>query len=165
MVLIYSQPHAKWKCIFKKCGAPCCKSRREVTAGDIKRISDATGYAPSKFAELKDDKGLFRLKSIKGSCFFLNADGSCQLHAKGVKPIFCQMYPFKFDGIIYADEIVLKVKAFEECPGFGQGQTLGEKFEASIEELAHKFVKEIKDFLKLKKSGMKTEEIINELKS
>ena len=65
------------------------------------------------------------------------------------------MFPFKFDGIIYADEIVLKVKAIKECPGFGKGSNKDEKFEASIEELGNQFVKEIKDFLKEKKLGSK----------
>ncbi|MBI5253587.1 MAG: YkgJ family cysteine cluster protein [Euryarchaeota archaeon] len=160
MVLIYSEPGVAWKCVFKECRAFCCAGGREATAGDIRRISEATGLAAKDFAELQDDKGLFRLKSVNGKCIFLNEDYSCQLHKKGVKPIFCRMYPFKFDGIIYADEVVLKVKVFKECPGFGKGFKIGDKFEANIEELGNKFVKEIKDFLRLKKEGLTTEEIL-----
>jgi|TARA_B100000315_G_scaffold260213_1_gene320013 Fe-S-cluster containining protein len=155
MVLIYSEPLGKWKCVFKECKAACCSSKREVTAGDIRRIANSTGLNPEEFADLNDDKGLFRLKSVKNSCFFLREDSSCKIHKLGVKPLFCRMFPFKFDGIIYADEIVLKVKAIKECPGFGKGLNKDEKFEASIEELGNQFVKEIKDFLKEKKLDSK----------
>ncbi|MEE9474675.1 MAG: hypothetical protein V3V36_03300, partial [Candidatus Hydrothermarchaeaceae archaeon] len=68
------------------------------------------------------------------------------LHKKGTKPLFCQMYPFKFDGIIYADEIVLKVRVVKNCPGFDEGPEIGEDFETTIEELGNKVIKEIKDF-------------------
>ncbi|MFQ6105581.1 MAG: YkgJ family cysteine cluster protein [Candidatus Hydrothermarchaeaceae archaeon] len=160
MVLIYSNAYVRWKCVFRECGAACCEGGKEVTAGDIRRISKSTGLKPEQFAELEDDKGLFRLKNRDGDCLFLNADKSCRLHKEGVKPIFCQMFPFKFDGIIYTDEIILKVKAFKDCPGFGKGKKIGDSFEARIEELGNKFVKEIKEFLRLKREGVKTEEII-----
>jgi Fe-S-cluster containining protein len=160
MVLIYSEPSATWKCVFRECEALCCSGNREVTAGDIKRIARATNHDPKEFADLEDDKGLFRLKSVDGGCFFLGDDSSCKIHKLGIKPIFCRMYPFKFDGIIYADEIVLKVKAFKECPGFGKGSKIDDKFEASIEELGNQFVKEIKDFLKSKKKDKSTKKIL-----
>ncbi len=118
-----------------------------MTAGDIERISQATGLKPEEFADLNHKRGLFRLKSRDGKCIFLDGN-SCTLHEKGSKPIFCQMYPFKFDGIIYADEIVLKVSVVKDCPGFDEGPELGEDFEIAIEELGNKFIKEIKDFLK-----------------
>lgn len=151
MVIIYSEPAKRWECVFKECKAQCCTGGREVTLGDIKRISEATNLEPEEFADLKDDKGLFRLKGVNNSCFFLNADSSCRLHEKGVKPIFCRMYPFQFDGVIYSDEIVLKVRPIKECPGFGRGSELGDDFESKIEELGNKFVKEIKEFLRVKK--------------
>lgn len=160
MVLIYSEPSARWKCVFRECKALCCSGGKEVTAGDIKRIAAATGLTPEEFAELKDDKGLFRLKSVNDSCLFLKADSSCKLHGTGAKPLFCRMYPFKFDGIIYADEIVLKVRAFKECPGFGRGEKINEQFEARIEELGNQFVKEIKYYLKAKREGKTLEEIL-----
>lgn len=160
MVLIYSEPSARWKCVFRECGALCCSGGREVTAGDIKRIAAATGLKPGEFADLEDDKGLFRLKSVNDACLFLRGDCSCRLHGTEAKPLFCRMYPFKFDGIIYADEVVLKVKVFKECPGFGRGEGISDKFEATIEELGNQFVKEIKDYLKLKKEGKTAEEIL-----
>jgi Fe-S-cluster containining protein len=159
MVLIYSEPSAKWRCVFRECKALCCSGGKEITAGDIKRIAVATQLEAEEFANLQDDKGLFRLKSVKGACLFLRADSSCKLHGTGSKPIFCRMYPFKFDGIIYADEIVLKVRAFKECPGFGRGERINEQFEARIEELGNQFVKEIKDYLKAKREGKTPEEI------
>lgn len=162
MVLIYTEPSAKWKCVFRECRALCCSGGREVTAGDIKRIAAATGRKPEEFADLRDDKGLFRLKGSDDACIFLRSDSSCRLHKTDAKPLFCRMYPFKFEGIIYADEIVLKVKAFKECPGFGRGGRINDKFEANIEELGNRFVKEIKDFLKLKKEGLTTKEILAE---
>jgi Fe-S-cluster containining protein len=144
-LLIYSEPFERWKCVYKKCNAQCCVGGREVTAGDIERISKATGQKPEEFADLNHKKGLFRLKSREGKCIFLDGN-SCTLHKKGTKPLFCQMYPFKFDGIIYADEIVLKVRVVKDCPGFGEGPEIGEDFEITIEELGNKAIKEIKDF-------------------
>ena len=146
-MLIYSEPFERWKCVDTECNAQCCVGGREVTAGDIERISKATEQNPEEFADLNHKKGLFRLKSRNGKCIFLDGN-SCTLHEKGTKPIFCQMYPFKFDGIIYADEIVLKVRVVKDCPGFGEGPKVGEDFEIAIEELGNKFIKEIKDFLK-----------------
>jgi Fe-S-cluster containining protein len=159
MVLIYSEPSARWKCVFRECKALCCSGGKEVTAGDIQRISTATGLRPQEFAVLEDDKGLFRLRSTDGACLFLRQDSSCRLHGTGAKPLFCRMYPYKFDGIIYADEVVLKVRAFKECPGFGRGEKMNEQFEARIEELGNQFVKEIKDYLKAKREGKTPEEI------
>ena len=146
-MIIYSEPFERWGCVHEKCDAQCCIGGREVTAGDIERISQATGLKPEEFADLNHKRGLFRLKSRDGKCIFLDGN-SCTLHEKGSKPIFCQMYPFKFDGIIYADEIVLKVSVVKDCPGFDEGPELGENFEIAIEELVNKFIKEIKDFLK-----------------
>ncbi len=160
MVLIYSAPLEKWRCIYKKCSAQCCQGGREVTAGDVRRIAKATGFDPASFAELHDEKGLFRLKSKANGCIFLRSDFSCKLHGKEAKPLLCRMYPFKFDGIIYSDEIVLKVKAVDGCPGFGKGKKLNADFEANIEELGNRFVKEIKDYLKLKHEGKEAEEIL-----
>jgi Fe-S-cluster containining protein len=159
MVLIYSPPIDRWECIYKECGAKCCTGGREVTAGDIRRISRATGLEPEEFAELEDEKGLFRLKGIE-QCIFLNEDSSCRLHGTGAKPLFCRMYPFKFDGVIYADEIVLKVRATKNCPGLGTGQEIGDDLATSIEELGNRFVKEIKDFLRLKGEGFSNAAII-----
>jgi hypothetical protein len=159
-VLIYSAPFEKWKCVYKECNALCCIGGREVTAGDIKRISKATGQRPEEFINLKDDKGLFRFKGVDGRCVFLKSDSSCRLHKAGVKPIFCQMYPFKFDGIIYSDEIVLKVRVIKDCPGFGKGPKLGDDFAVYIEELGNRFVREIKDFLRLKGEGLTNEFIL-----
>jgi Fe-S-cluster containining protein len=146
-LIIYSEPFERWGCVHEKCDAQCCIGGREVTAGDIERISQATGLKPEEFADLNHKRGLFRLKSRDGKCIFLDGN-SCTLHEKGSKPIFCQMYPFKFDGIIHADEIVLKVSVVKDCPGFDEGPELGENFEIAIEELGNKFIKEIKDFLK-----------------
>ncbi len=146
-MIIYSEPFERWKCVHTKCNAQCCVGGREVTAKDIERISKATGREPEEFADLDHKKGLFRLKSKGEKCIFLDGN-SCTLHKKGTKPIFCQMYPFKFDGIIYADEIVLKVRVVKDCPGFDDGPKVGDDFEIAIEELGSKFIKEIKDFLK-----------------
>jgi Fe-S-cluster containining protein len=158
MVLIYSAPIERWECMYEECGARCCTGGREVTAGDIRRISKVTNLSPEEFVHLEDEKGLFRLKGDE-KCVFLNEDFSCQLHDKGVKPLFCQMYPFKFDGVIYADEIVLKIRVTENCPGIGRGPKIGEDLESSIEELGNKFVNEIKDFLRLKGEGLSNESI------
>jgi hypothetical protein len=67
------------------------------------------------------------------------------------------MYPFKFDGIIYADEIVLKVSVIKDCPGFDEDIEVGEEFEITIEELGSQFIKEIKDFQRVEeKNGTKS---------
>lgn len=146
-MLIYSEPFERWKCVYQKCNAQCCVGGREVTAGDIDRISKATGQKPEEFSDLNHNRGLFRLKSANGKCIFLDGN-SCTLHKLDTKPIFCRMYPFKFDGIIYSDEIVLKVRVVKGCPGFEDGTEVGDDFEIGIEELGNKFIKELKDFLK-----------------
>lgn len=161
-MLLYSAPLAKWRCVYKKCSAQCCVGGREVTAGDIKRIQAATDLKPTEFAVLTDEKGLFRLRN-KGNgsgCYFLRDDYSCELHGKEAKPILCQMYPFRFDGIVYSDEIFLKVKAVEDCPGFGRGEQLEADFKARLESLGSQFVRELKDYLKLKHEGLKVAEAL-----
>ncbi len=148
-MIIYSEPFDRWKCVHEKCNAKCCVGGRKVTKGDIERIAEAIGQNPNEFAELERKGGLFELKSNdKGMCIFLDGN-SCMLHDKDVKPIFCQMYPFKFDGIINADEIVLKVRVVKNCPGFDEDREVGDDFEITIEELGSKFIKEIKDLLRV----------------
>ncbi len=151
-MIIYSEPFEKWKCVYKKCDAQCCVEGREVTQGDIERIAKATGLNPNDFADLENKKGLFRLKGKSGKCFFLDGN-SCTLHGKDSMPIFCQMYPFKFDGLIYADEIFLKVSVIKDCPGFDEDVEIPEDFEIKIEELGSKFIKEIKDFQRIEEKN------------
>jgi len=114
----------RWKCAYKECKALCCEYPPLITMGSIKRISDATKLKPEEFIHLSEDKpGLFRLKTREkdGKCYFLNDDYSCKLHKIDKHPLFCRMLPFKFDGLAYGDEIILKLKAIEECPGYGRG--------------------------------------------
>jgi Fe-S-cluster containining protein len=164
LVLIYSEPVERWKCFYKECNAYCCTCGREVTAGDIQRISRATGKEPKEFANLKDRRGLFLLKSREGKCVFLKENLSCALHKPDAKPILCRMYPFLFDGIIYADEAVLKVRSVKDCPGLGRGRKLGKRFEANIEVLGNRFVREIKEYLKVKSRGGTVEEVLEKMK-
>jgi Fe-S-cluster containining protein len=161
MVLVYGEPITKWSCEFTECSARCCKAGREVTIGDIKRISEGTGLEPEKFLEnLSDKGGLFDLKGRKGRCHFLSKDLTCSLHKKGLKPIFCQMYPFKFDGIIYADDLVLKVRPTHDCPTIGYGDDLTEDFEITIESLGNRFLREIEDYIRLRSRGKDLREIL-----
>lgn len=148
-----------WECIFRECKALCCTPPL-ITIGDAKRISKSIGLKPTEFLDTdnSDGKGLFRVKGIEGRCIFLNKDYGCKLHGKS-KPIFCQMFPFRFDGITYADEIILKIKLAENCPGYGRGEKIGGEFMLKIEELGSKFIREIKGYLKLKGVGKKFEEI------
>ncbi len=164
-MLIYSAPLAKWKCVYKKCSAQCCVGGREVTAGDIKRINGVTNLKPEEFAVLSDEKGLFRLRNRKDGdgCYFLRDDYSCKLHGTEGKPLLCRMYPFKFDGIVYGDEIFLKVRAVEDCPGFGSGGQLEADFEARLEGLGNKFVRELKGYLKLKHEGLEVKKALEAL--
>jgi hypothetical protein len=55
---------------------------------------------------------------------------------------------------------VLKVRATKNCPGLGTGQEIGYDLATSIEELGNRFVKEIKDFLRLKGEGFSNAAII-----
>jgi len=164
-LLIYSAPLAKWRCVYKKCSAQCCVGGREVTAGDIKRIHGVTNKEPEDFAVLEDEKGLFKLKNRDDGdgCLFLSDDYSCKLHGTEGKPLLCRMYPFKFDGIVYGDEIFLKLKAVEDCPGLGKGEQLGANFEAHLEDVASKFVKELKEYLKLKHEGLEGKKALEAL--
>ncbi|GBE19168.1 flagellin N-methylase [archaeon BMS3Abin16] len=155
MVLVYGEPIKRWSCEFTECGALCCKAGREVTIGDIKRITCATGKNPEDFLESLESKGgLFHLKGKGDRCIFLADDLSCSLHEKGAKPIFCQMYPFKFDGIIYADDLILKVRPAHNCPTIGKGEELTEDFEIAIESLGNRFLRDIEDFIRLKSEGL-----------
>jgi Fe-S-cluster containining protein len=161
MVLVYGEPITRWSCEFKECSAKCCKAGREVTIRDIKRISKGINLAPGEFLEdLSSKGGLFHLKGRDGRCFFLAEDMTCELHEKGLKPLFCQMYPFKFDGIIYADDLVLKVRATKDCPTIGRGEELSEDFEITIESLGNRFVRDIEDFTRTKSQGLSFDEIL-----
>jgi Fe-S-cluster containining protein len=154
MVLVYGEPITRWTCDFKGCSAKCCKAGRELTIRDIKRISKGTGLKPEEFLEdLSKKGGLFHLKGKGGRCFFLEEDLTCTLHERGLKPIFCQMYPFKFEGIIYADDLVLKVSPTKDCPTIGLGDELSEEFEIKIEALGNKFIRDIEDFIRLRSQG------------
>ncbi len=148
-MLLYSpQKVERFTCVYRECGAKCCTGGRVVTAKGIERISKATGKKPEEFAVLRPERGLFRLKERDGRCIFLNEELECELHSLGVKPISCRMYPFLFDGLIYADELVLRMRCAEDCPGIGRGEPLGEEFELRMEALGSQFVREIKEYLK-----------------
>jgi Fe-S-cluster containining protein len=161
MVLVYGEPITRWSCVFTECSAKCCKAGREVTIRDIKKISEGMNLKPEEFLEdLSNKGGLFHLKSKEGRCVFLAGDLTCTLHENGLKPIFCQMYPFKFDGIIYADDLVLKVRTTKDCPTIGKGEDLNQDFEITIEALGNRFLRDIEDFIRLKSQGRDFEEII-----
>jgi len=152
MVLIYGEPVKKWTCIYTACGAKCCEGEREVTLADVKRISKALSLKPEEFLKSLEGKGgIFRLKSKNGKCVFLQGGYACRLHHANAKPLLCQMYPFRFSGIIYADEAILKIQVMKECPGLGKGKSIGKEFEAKIEELGNRFIKEVEEFLRLQK--------------
>jgi len=156
MVLIYGEPVKKWNCTFLACEAKCCEGGREVTLGDVKRIMKALSLKPEEFLkELEGKGGIFRLKSKKNKCIFLQENYACMLHNANAKPLLCQMYPFRFNGIIYADEAILKIKVMKECPGLGKGKKIGREFEAKIEELGNRFIEEVEEFLRLQKKEKK----------
>jgi Fe-S-cluster containining protein len=162
MVLVYGVPITRWSCEFTECGARCCKEGREVTIRDIKKISSGMGLSPEDFLEdLTSKGGLFHLKGKNGKCLFLEKDLKCILHEKDLKPIFCKMYPFKFEGIIYADDLILKVKATHGCPTIGKGEELTEDFEITIEALGNRFLRDIEDFIRLKSKGKDLEDILS----
>lgn len=161
MVLVYGEPITHWSCKFKECSAKCCKAGREVTINDIKKISEGLSLEPHEFLEsLTDNGGLFHLKGKNERCFFLKEDFGCILHNKGLKPIFCKMYPFKFDGIIYADDLVLKVRTTKDCPTIGRGEKIAEDFETTIESLANRFLRDIEDHIRLKSKGSSFTDIL-----
>ncbi len=138
----------RFTCLYKECGAKCCTPGRVITHREKEKISEAIGLKPEEFIERETERGLFRLKGKNDMCIFLKEDFSCSLHNIDAKPLSCQMYPFLFEGIIYSDEIVLKVRAADECPGIGIGEEVDEDFELKIEALGNKFVSEIKAGLK-----------------
>ncbi len=152
----------KWKCIYKECGALCCEYPPLVTIGSIKRISDALGIKPEEFVHTSEDKpGLFRLKTRKkdGKCYFSNDDYSCKLHKIDKHPLVCRLLPFKFDGLVYGDEIILKLKAMQECPGYGKGDDFNDAVKEDIEKWASRFVKELTNYVQLKQKGLSFNEI------
>jgi len=141
----------RFTCLYKECRAKCCTPGRVITSRGKERISEVTGLKPEEFIESEAGKGLFRLKGKQDRCIFLKDDFSCSLHNLDAKPLSCQMYPFLFDGVIYSDEIVLKVGAAEECPGIGIGEDVDEDFELRIEALGNKFVREIEEYIREEK--------------
>jgi len=149
----------RWKCVYKECKAKCCNPPK-VTAGDLKRISNALNLKPDKFSELKDEKGLFIIKSKNGKCYFLNDDFSCKLHKIKTVPLSCTMFPFLFDGIQYGDDIILKLKLAEDCPGYNKGEKLGENFKKSLEDNGSRFIHELETYIKLKRTGLRLEDIL-----
>ena len=164
MVLVYGEPIKRWSCEFTECGALCCKAGREVTVGDIKRIAAGTGLEPEEFLESLEGKGgLFHLKGNENRCIFIADDFSCKLHEKGAKPIFCQMYPFKFDGIIYADDLILKVRPAHNCPTIGRGDELTEDFEIAIESLGNRFLRGIEDYIRIKSEERDLKKILDKI--
>ncbi|MFN3528261.1 MAG: hypothetical protein ACK4YO_04085, partial [Candidatus Altarchaeaceae archaeon] len=89
-------------------------------------------------------------------------DYSCQLHKINKQPLVCRMLPFKFDGIIYGDHIILRLRAMKECPGYGIGENFNEKQKEEIERWASKFVAEIERYVRLKNQGLSFDEILRE---
>ena len=164
MIEIISQDGIeRWECAYKECKALCCEPPL-ITIGSIKRISDATGLKPEEFIHLSEDKpGLFRLKTREhdGKCHFLNDDYSCELHKIDKQPLFCRMLPFRFDGIAYGDEIILRLKAIEGCPGYGRGDSFDDNVKAEIEKWSARFVRELENYVRLKHEGLSFNEIFN----
>ncbi|ODS40354.1 MAG: hypothetical protein A7315_08840 [Candidatus Altiarchaeales archaeon WOR_SM1_79] len=154
----------KWKCVYKECEALCCAHPPLITIGSIRRISDATKLKPEEFVHLSEDKpGLFRLKTREkdGKCFFSNDDHSCELHKIDKHPLFCRMLPFKFDGLTYGDEIILRLKAIQECPGYGKGGDFDDEAKTEIEKWAARFARELENYVRLKHKGLSFNEIFN----
>lgn len=149
-----------WECVFRECNALCCTPPL-ITIGDAKRISKSIGLKPAEFLDAINggDKGLFRVRSRGEKCMFLKEDYICKLHGKNSKPIFCQMFPFRFDGITYSDDIILKIKLSDNCPGHNRGKKIGDEFMLNIEELGSRFVREVEGYLKLGNRGKKFGEI------
>ncbi len=152
----------KWKCIYKECGALCCEHPPLITLGSIKRISESIKLKPEEFIHPTEDKpGLFRLKTREtdGKCYFLDDDHSCKLHKIDKHPLFCRMLPFKFNGLVYGDEIILRLKAIRKCPGYGRGRNFDEDVKTEIEEWASRFIRELETYVRLKQEGLSFKEI------
>lgn len=153
----------KWKCTYKDCKALCCEHPPLITIGSIRRICDALNTKPEKFVHTSEDKpGLFRLKTREkdGRCYFSNDNYSCELHKIDKHPLVCRMLPFKFAGLVYGDEIILKLNAMEECPGYGKGDDFDEKPKEKIEQWASRFTRELEGYVRLKHLGLSFDEIL-----
>jgi len=148
-LIIYSPSRIdRFTCVYRECRAKCCTPGRVITARGRERIARATGMQAEEFIEGEAGRGLFRLKGKNGRCIFLQENYECLLHNLGAKPLSCQMYPFLLDGVVYGDEIFLRLVIAKECPGIGRGESLGEEFELKIEALGNKFVREIEEYLR-----------------
>ena len=152
----------RWECVYKECKAKCC-SPPKITIGDIKRIAQALNLKPEEFSELKDEKGLFIIKSKNGKCYFLDDDFSCKLHKIKTVPLSCKMFPFLFDGIQYGDDIILKLKIADDCPGHGRGEKVTESFKKALEDNGSKFIHELERYIKLKRTGLSLEDILERI--
>ena len=141
---------SSWKCVYKECGAKCCKPAK-LTGGDVKRISETLKLKPEAFVGAGDGKGLFKAKSRNGFCVFLRDDHACELHIAGAVPLSCRMFPFRID-ISYSDDIILTLHPVEGCPGYGRGKKLGDDFRNEIESVGMQFIREVGESVREKRT-------------
>ena len=167
MIDIISEKEIRnWKYTYKDCEALCCTNPPLITIGSIKRIGDAVKLKPEEFVHTSEDKpGLFRLKTRQedGRCYFSNDDYSCELHKTCKHPLVCRMLPFKFDGLVYGDEIILKLKAMKRCPGYGKGEEFDDSAKDEVEKWAARFVAELENYVRLKQKGLSFNEILEKI--
>ena len=103
---------AGFECL--RCGG-CCRGngRVRLRSADIDALSALLGLSAkdftARYAELDACRqGLILIDGLEGACVFLDADGSCRVHAS--KPLQCRRFPLRWQN---PDSV-------RTCPGLWQ---------------------------------------------
>ena len=160
MIVVLGRSIKNWKCVYESCEASCCKTQREVTVLDIKRIVESTGKQPEEFISITTNHVPYALKRKDGRCVFLMEKYQCALHDLGAKPILCKMYPFMLQKIIYGDEPIMFIKPVSDCPGYEKGPLFTKEDLDEIKRQGQIYVAELRKIARYRKQGLKPKEIL-----
>ncbi|KYH40452.1 MAG: putative Fe-S oxidoreductase [Candidatus Bathyarchaeota archaeon B63] len=160
MIVLLGKPIKNWECIYEDCEASCCRTRREITLLDIKRIVEATGKQPEDFVSITTGYIPYTLKRKDGKCVFLTENYQCVLHDSGAKPILCKMYPFMLQKILYGDEPIMFISPVQDCPGYGRGPPFTKETLDEIKRQGKVYLAELRRIARYKKRRVRLEEIL-----
>jgi len=160
MIVVLGKSIKNWECIYETCEAFCCKTQREITLLDIKRIVESTGKQPEDFISITNGPVPYTLKRKDGKCVFLMENYQCVLHDLGAKPILCRMYPFMLQKIVYGDEPIMFIKPVSDCLGYGKGPLFTKENLDEIKKQGQMYVAELRKIARYRNQGVKPEEIL-----
>jgi len=135
-VEFYYPSDLEWDCT--RCGACCQDSmsrerRVLLMESDIHRFQEAI---LTDFHEktVNEEPFVGVLRKNQGKCIFLG-QGECKTYP--IRALLCRMYPFWVEKNVES----FIIKADMECPGFGEGEKLGESFYKDLLAYALRYMK------------------------